>query len=111
MTLNRPSAVPLLVPAARTAQVSLARLWALYNKQLLVRPVAARSATAVVGLVAGDLLAQFSAGEQYDLARSLRVAVYAGCVSAPVCHKFYTLLDKVRIGNHTSSKRPCSLLV
>lgn len=97
MSFRRPSVVPLVsVGALRKVQLSVSRLWSVYNEQLVVRPVLTRSLTSLVGLVSGDALAQLSAGGKYDAARGLRTAVFAFAISGPVNYKFYQFLDQVR---------------
>lgn len=97
MSFRRPSVVPLVsLGVLRKAQLSVSRLWSVYNEQLVVRPVLTRSLTSMVGLVSGDALAQFSAGGKYDSARALRTAAYAFLISGPVNYKFYKFLDQVR---------------
>lgn len=99
MASKRPVALPLVPPHTRKAVVataSLARkLWAAYNHNLVVKPLVTRAASATVGLVAGDAIAQASSGERFDLARSLRVGLFAFCINGPLCYKFYTAVDRV----------------
>lgn len=71
------------------------RAWALYNHNLVVKPVSTRAVSAVAGLVTGDAIAQVASGDKFDPGRSLRMAVYAFCIHGPVCYKVYNAMDKI----------------
>ncbi|GMH35740.1 hypothetical protein BSKO_03608 [Bryopsis sp. KO-2023] len=98
MAFKRPVVLPFAPPQTRRALVAGAvlvrKMWAAYEHNLVVKPMMTRAVSSMAGLMSGDAIAQASSGERFDLARSLRVGLYAFCINGPLCYKFYRVVDK-----------------
>ncbi|CAD7699152.1 unnamed protein product [Ostreobium quekettii] len=77
-------------------------LWCGYRWSLSRRPLLTKSLTSMVGFVAGDMVAQLSAGarlrlagaRKYDVGRTFRMAVFGGAIAGPLSHVWFQALDK-----------------
>ena len=72
-------------------------LWTAYNEQLVVNPLVTKSLTAGFIIGAGDAAAQqierLKTGEDFDIVRYLRWAIFGLVLQGPWNHAFYLFLD------------------
>lgn len=83
--------------ASRALSPKMTDLWSAYNVALVTQPLLTKSITAGVIIGAGDAAAQQierkRTGENFDLVRYLRWAIFGLILQGPWNHAFYLLLD------------------
>lgn len=74
---------------------ALGSFWTKYNNLLDTNPILAKGLTSLVGFTCGDILAQkfVNKGEEFDMARLLRLASFGLLLHGPTGHYFYGALD------------------
>jgi protein Mpv17 len=74
---------------------ALGSFWTKYNSLLDTNPILAKGLTSLVGFSCGDILAQkfINKGEDFDVARLLRLASFGLLLHGPTGHYFYGALD------------------
>lgn len=65
-----------------------------YLAHLSKHPLTTKAVTAWFGACLGDLLAQACAGGPFDLARNVRLGLFALCAGGPVGHYWHRFLDR-----------------
>jgi len=98
-------------PLALSLQNSLKSAWNSYNRALLVRPLATKIMTGVVGTIIGDGIAQYSSYRmalpaptkgvkqqrmppfQYDFPRLARLLIWTASFATPLAHYWFNFLD------------------
>ena len=65
-----------------------------YLAHLTKNPLATKAVTAWFGACLGDLLAQACAGGPFDLARNVRLGLFALCAGGPMGHYWHRFLDR-----------------
>ena len=65
-----------------------------YLAHLSKNPLTTKAVTAWFGACLGDLLAQSCAGGPFDLARNVRLGLFALCAGGPMGHYWHRFLDR-----------------
>ena len=65
-----------------------------YLAHLSKNPLTTKAVTAWFGACLGDLLAQACAGGPFDLARNVRLGLFALCAGGPMGHYWHRFLDR-----------------
>lgn len=83
-------------------------LWARYLKALDAHPLQTKMVTAFTGFMLGDVVAQapdLNTGKPWDIRRTAKMGVFGLCLSGPVGHYWYRMLDKTIMPNAPKSTR------
>ena len=75
----------------------MSMLWAKYNQALAAQPLVVKAMTSLIGFTAGDVLAQkaVEGKEEWDVARTARMATFGALWHGPSGHYFYGFLDRM----------------
>ena len=78
----------------------MSMLWAKYNQALAAQPLVVKAMTSLIGFTAGDVLAQkaVEGKEDWDVARTARMATFGALWHGPSGHYFYGFLDRMMPG-------------
>ena len=78
----------------------MSMLWAKYNQALAAQPLVGKAMTSLIGFTAGDVLAQkaVEGKEDWDVARTARMATFGALWHGPSGHYFYGFLDRMMPG-------------
>lgn len=70
------------------------RLLHAYHTSLTERPLATKAATSAIIAALGDTLASWKSGKR-NLRRTLAFFLFGGCITAPILHWWYGVLERV----------------
>lgn len=70
-------------------------IWGVYMNQLETNPILTKAMTSLVGFTIGDILAQkfIESGKEYDIKRTITLAMFGFLIHGPTGHWFYGKLD------------------
>ena len=77
-------------------RITMAGLWARYNKLLEAQPLLTKALTSLTGFTVGDVLAQSfieNEGKPYDVMRTVRMGSFGFLLHGTTGHYFYGFLD------------------